>query len=392
MSTRWLMLWLSLAGVLLGMTLLLLFIEYFAVPQFLTGGFQPAKCRIIGFRRVPFKTSQVCGDGGKGILKQTDAMKTDRKADSYADSTTFPTSIEQFYERQLEHNTSLGNKLIGNNSVREESNCLHVSAFNYMKCIEQSSGYFTQSNRSETENGSQFPSFTATQSSFSEASNVDTAAETDVLGTDNSSQFERQNIITATASRTAIQRNAKDSTATDTTGDEFNSYSNDRSSGNALSNISAVNSYSFLSNDQDVAGIMRPTSKQTSKVSDGKRSENIKENVLGDANSLKVSVNSNVLGTYEQDGELVQHSTTPPTSFTQKVQPFSTHQGNSGNRNSLIKGSKFMSNANHTVELSEVVQSSTSNKSDLLHSTMVKNDSEACNGAQQCSVLEVSTY
>ena len=314
------MLWLSLAGVLLGMTLLLLFIEYFAVPQFLTGGFQPAKCRIVGFRRVPFKKSVVCEDGGKDIVKQTDETETDRKTDSRVDPTTFPTSIEQFYERQLEHNTSLGNKIFGNNSVHEESNCLHVGAFNYMKCIEQSSGYFTPSNRSETENGSQFPSFVPTQSSFSEASNVETAVETDVLGTDNSSQFERQNIITATALQAAIQRNAKDSTVTDTTGYELNSYSND--SGKALSNISAVDSHSLLLNDQDAAGRIRQTSKQTSNVPDGKRSENIKENVLGDANSLKASVNSDVLSTYEQDGELVHHGTTPPTLFAEKVQPF----------------------------------------------------------------------
>ena len=385
MSTRWLMLWLSLAGVLLGMTLLLLFIEYFAVPQFLTGGFQPAKCRIIGFRRVPFKKSIVCENGGKDIVKQTDATETDRKTHSYVHPTTFPISIEQFYERQLEHNTSLGNKLIGNNSVHEESNCLHVSAFNYMKCIEQSSGYFTQSNRSETENGSQFPSLAATQSSFSGASNVETAVETDVLGTDNSSQFERQNIITATALQAAIQRNTKDSTVTDTNGYESNSYSNDI--GIALSNMSAVDS--SLWNDQDAAGRIRQTPEQTSNVPDEKRSKNIEENVLGDANSLKAS---DVLSTYEQEGELVQHGTTPPTLFAEKAQGFSTDQGNSGNTHNLIKGSKFMSNANHTIELSEVVQSSASNKSDQLHSTTVKNDSEVCNRAQQCSVLEVSTY
>ncbi len=50
-------LWLSLAAVLLGMSLLLIVIEYFAVTRFLTGGFKPGRCVVMGFMRVTWDKS-----------------------------------------------------------------------------------------------------------------------------------------------------------------------------------------------------------------------------------------------------------------------------------------------------------------------------------------------
>ena len=332
MTARWLMLWLSSAGILLGMTLLLLFIEYFAVPQFLTGAFQPAKCKIVGFRFVHFKNSPACNhttdDGVKHIDNTTDKMPNPHVSPTRS---TFSSVITYSGYLDLEHNTSVSNEQhIGNNSAHEESNCLHVSAFNYMKCIEQSSGYFAQPNKSKTESGSPFLE----------------QSESSSLG----------------------------ATHRERTENETNVFPN--GTAETQHGLSPVNPNKTSNIDTS------DVSKETSNIPSKEKVENISETVSNSTESFRVSKELQTFSTNKDNSPFLQDITTEAT-----IAPFSQ---NSEDKNNLIKGSKSMSRTNQSGELSEVVQFSASNKSDHLHPTAMKNDSVACNVAQQCAVLDVS--
>ena len=384
MTARWLMLWLSLAGVLLGMTLLLLFIEYFAVPQFLTGAFQPAKCKLVGFRFVPFKNSAICNNTGTNVRKHSNDT-TDKMPDSNVGPTTstFSSAITHSGDLDIGYNTSVDSEHIGSNSLHEESNCLQVSAFNYMKCIEQSSGYFTQSNRHETESGSQLANSTVTESGFSESSNTNTM-ETHAQKTDDWVQFEQQNIVTKTAFGEQNEQSRRNGN-TETT-DYVRSIFPNGTTETIHELLSAIYRNNHTANKSDI-NISEHVSKETSNILLKKGTENVKETISNRVDSFGASRKSETFSSYKDNSPFLQDITTEAILYFESQEPSSQ---SSEDKSILINGSNSMNSTNHIAELPEVAQFRPSNKSDQLHSSAVKNDSEACNIAQQCAVLDVS--
>ena len=150
---RWVGLWLSLSAVILGMALLLVFIEYFAVPRFLTGGFKPGKCVVSGFMLVPGDKTR--GRKHKGCAQESDGMipyvnrshhrepvapasgnESNETAftSAYANISIMDNTKYEHDERML-----LSDRQAYNSSVIEEKSetlCSHTNAVNYLGCID----------------------------------------------------------------------------------------------------------------------------------------------------------------------------------------------------------------------------------------------------------------
>lgn len=107
-EARWMSLWISLVAIVLGIALLFIFIQNFAVPQYLTGTFQATKCTIIGFELYHnAKTNFTRGNKNGTAAKCTSNAKLDPFNCEVSTLTAKNTSSSELSEDMC-HNVKVG--------------------------------------------------------------------------------------------------------------------------------------------------------------------------------------------------------------------------------------------------------------------------------------------